>query len=348
MKFGDKDVTLKLGDKDVTIKLGKISVFTPDREPSSGVPIDSSFAVMIGGTWHQYNLNPEDHTTNQGQLWADDIVAILGNDNLDSYDVEELSIGCESFVNIDGSSFPNCTGLTLSPCVTGTSDIHNFESIGWVYVMGQELFVEVGEDGFRLFQNMNCCPIYVPEASLSDYQSAWENETTDDCGGTVADRLRVWGDYPEPCNSPKVSLYSGGCDYDCDNCETRDINFDWEDPDSDNNQLRPICSLIYDANESYTSTDMLLDDENEEIDYKVNMQDGTITLVDDNGSGSEIATYYFTTDGTDNGDGTYTINISDLGYGCVVYANYADEDYTGGLYGCFAPEDEENSNELEE
>lgn len=209
MKFGDKDITLKLGDKDVTIKLGEISVFTPDREPSSGVPIDSSFAVMIGGTWHQYNLNPEDYTVDQGQLWTDDIVAILQNDNLDYYDVEELSIGCESFVNLDGWGFPNCTGLTLSPCVTRTSDIHNFDSIGWVYVMGQELFVEVNEEGFRLFENMNCCPIYVPEASLSDYQSAWENETTDDCGGTVADRLRVWGDYPEPCNSPKVSLYSG-------------------------------------------------------------------------------------------------------------------------------------------
>lgn len=207
MKFGDKNVILKLGDKDVTVALGDISIYTSGGVPSSGVPIDSSFAVMIGETWYQYNLNPEDYTVNQGELWTDDIVPILQNDNLDGNDVEELSIGCETYVNLDGRSFPNCTGLTLSPCVTGTSDIHYFDTIGWVYVMGDS-FEYQGESG--LFSDMNCCPIYVPEASLSDYQSAWENETTYDCGATVADRLRVWGDYPEPCPCPDFGGGGGG------------------------------------------------------------------------------------------------------------------------------------------
>lgn len=200
MKLGDKNVILKLGDKDVTVALGDISIYNPtEGVPSSGVPIDSSFAVMIGGTWHQYNLNPEDHTIEQGQLWADDIVAILGNDNLDSYDVEELSIGCESFVNIDGGSFPNCTGLTLSPCVTGTSDIHNFDTIGWVYVMGQELYFEEAEDGWRLFHNMNCCPVYVVTDMYAYFNNQWQNRHISGCSGSLADRLRMWGDYPESC-----------------------------------------------------------------------------------------------------------------------------------------------------
>lgn len=185
MKIGNEDVKLYLGGSEVTsIYLGTSQVYSGDSTPtpSTDVPLDNTFAVKYQGTWVEgYDpiSNVEDIEMQLHDIGIDDI-----------YKIEELSIGnLTNSINLDGGQFSNCTGLTLAPSVTGTTDIHIFLAMQWVNVMGDSLDYQ-GSSG--LFSDMHCCPIYVPEASLSDYQSAWENETTYDCPRTVAARLVGW------------------------------------------------------------------------------------------------------------------------------------------------------------
>lgn len=185
MKIGNEDVKLYLGGSEVTsIYLGTSQVYSGDSTPtpSTDVPLNNTFAVKYQGTWAE-GYDPISY--------IQDIEMQLGGIGVDDPSlVEELSIGNQtSSINLDGYSFSNCTGLTLAPGVADTSDIHNFPAMQWVSVMGDSFEYQGGSG---LFSDMNCCPIYVPEASLSDYQSAWENETTADCDGTVADRLVGW------------------------------------------------------------------------------------------------------------------------------------------------------------
>lgn len=164
---------------------------TGGGEPSTDVPLDNSFAVKYNGQWYE----------SMGYISSiDDIESYLGTMNGDmgisSSDVEELAIGNNSSdINLDGGSWYSCTGLTLAQNVTMTHDIHNFPAMQWVNVKASNLYY-MGHSG--LFSDMNCCPIYVPENYLSDYQSNWESETTEDCEGTVADRLVAWETYFDP------------------------------------------------------------------------------------------------------------------------------------------------------
>lgn len=185
MKIGNEDVKLYLGSVEVEkIYLGTEQVYEGDSTPtpSTDVPLDNTFAVKYQGMWRE-GYEPISY--------IEDIEMQLGGIGVsDPYEVEELSIGNQTIsINLDGYRFENCTGLTLAPSVADTSDIHNFPAMKWVNVMGDSFEYQGGSG---LFSDMNCCPIYVPEASLSDYQSAWENETTADCDGTVADRLVGW------------------------------------------------------------------------------------------------------------------------------------------------------------
>ena len=97
----------------------------------------------------------------------------------------------------------------------------------------------------------------------------------------------------------------------------------------------PVCSLTLDMNDPnrYNSNNMLFDDAlcecDQSLDYIVDTMEGSISVIDDNGGGDEIAKYYFETDGTDNGDGTYTIDFN----GGKIYPNAIYENC--GLYGCF-------------
>ena len=185
MKIGNEDVKLYLGSVEVEkIYLGTEQVYEGDSTPtpSSDVPLDNTFAVKYQGMWAEGD---------EPISYIEDIEMQLGGIGVsDPSEVEELAIGNQtSSINLDGNNFPNCTGLTLAPSVADTSDIHNFPAMKWVNVMGDS-FEYAGGSG--LFSDMNCCPIYVPETSLSDYQADWENETTYDCDGTVADRLIGW------------------------------------------------------------------------------------------------------------------------------------------------------------
>lgn len=150
--------------------------------PSTDVPLKNSFAVKVNGEWHE-SMN---HIAS-----SYDIEDLLGGMDIDPSSVEELVIGNETFdeINLDGANWRNCTGLTLAPNVQMTSDIHNFPAMQWVNVMSRQLD---HQGSTRLFSDMNCCPIYVPEDYFSYYQTMWSSETTDDCGGSVADRLVAW------------------------------------------------------------------------------------------------------------------------------------------------------------
>lgn len=150
-------------------------------EPSTDVPLENGFAVKVNGVWEEILFYVSD---------INEIESYLGNFDISPSDVEELAIGNEGDgINLDGDGWDSCTGLTLAPNITQTSDIHNFQAMQWVNVMANNLNYE-GHSG--LFSDMNCCPIYVPEYYLGDYQHYWENETTDDCDGSVADRLVAW------------------------------------------------------------------------------------------------------------------------------------------------------------
>lgn len=127
-------------------------------------------------------------------------------------------------------------------------------------------------------------------------------------------------------------VFDGGgdepsCNCNCTNCTTSAI--------TSNVIGLPVCSLTLDMNDPnrYNSNWMLFDDAlcecDQEVDYYVNTTEGSISVINGNGGGSEIAKYYFETDGTDNGDGTYTIDFN----GGKIYPNSVDDNC--GLYGCF-------------
>ena len=159
-------------------------------EPSTDVPLENIFAVKVNGEWQE----SMEFIAN-----SYDIEDCLHNMGIDEHDVEELAIGnnlSSSEINLDGSSWYSCTGLTLADAVTNITDgIHNFPAMQWVNVMSSQLDYQ---GSTRLFSDMNCCPIYVPEGYFSYYQSMWSSETTDDCGGSVADRLVAWTENINP------------------------------------------------------------------------------------------------------------------------------------------------------
>lgn len=156
-------------------------------EPSTDAPLDNSFAFKSGGDWnHSFNSISS----------IDGIAMYLENDyGLQLSDIEELVIGNDTReINLDGYRCTNCTGLTIAPNVQRTDDIHNFPAMEWVNVMPSNFEYE-GMSG--LFSDMNCCPVYVPEDYLLDYQISWGSETTEDCQGSVADRLVGWNNPDE-------------------------------------------------------------------------------------------------------------------------------------------------------
>lgn len=200
MNIGTNNISkIYLGGVEVSnIYLGASQVYEggdtptpPTPEPSTDVPLSNNFAVKVNGEWYE----SMDYISS-----IDEIESYLGTMNGDmgisSSDVEELAIGNNTNdINLDGESWESCTGLTLAQNVTNTSDIHNFPAMQWVNVKARNLDYW----GFSgLFSDMNCCPIYVPENYLSDYQMNWESQSTDDCEGTVADRLVAWETYFDP------------------------------------------------------------------------------------------------------------------------------------------------------
>lgn len=166
---------------------------TGGGEPSTDVPLYNGFAVKVNGEWYE-NMR-------YGISSIDDIERYLhtmgsGDMGIDPSDVEELAIGMMVMnINLDGENWYNCTGLTLAQSVNYTDDIHNFPAMQWVNVKANDLNY-MGLSG--LFSDMNCCPIYVPGNYFEDYEMNWENETTEDCEGTVADRLVAWTDWFDP------------------------------------------------------------------------------------------------------------------------------------------------------
>lgn len=157
--------------------------------PSTDVPLGNTFAVKYDGQWY------ESHNRVRNIV---DIEMALPDLCNDPSDVEELAIGNMLMnINLDGGNWNSCTGLTLAQNVTSTSDIHNFPAMQWVNVMGSSFEYE-GRSG--LFSDMNCCPIYVPENYFSEYEMNWSSETTEDCDGSVADRLVAWTPYIDPNN----------------------------------------------------------------------------------------------------------------------------------------------------
>ena len=162
---------------------------TGGGEPSTDVPLNNTFAVKLYDEWYE-SYSTVDTIEDIEDALIDMDLPMDAKDH-----IEELSIGNDtSEINLDGGNWYSCTGLTLAPSVTMTSDIHNFPEMQWVFVMtGFPPLEYMGISG--LFSDMNCCPIYVPEDYLNNYQMEWENETTDDCDGTVADRLVGWTYY---------------------------------------------------------------------------------------------------------------------------------------------------------
>ena len=166
---------------------------TGGGEPSTDVPLNNGFAIKVNGEWYEnmtYGISSiDDIESRLGTMGSGDM-------GVAPSDVEELAIGNRTMnIILDGGSWDNCTGLTLAQHVTETDDIHNFPAMQWVNVMANNL----QHQGFSgLFSDMNCCPIYVPGNYFEDYESMWSSESTDDCDGSVADRLVAWEDYFDP------------------------------------------------------------------------------------------------------------------------------------------------------
>ena len=197
MKIGELDVSkIYLGSAEIEkIYLGTEQVYggdtptPPTPVPSTDVPLDNNFAVKVNGEWHE---SMEHISTNGG------IENYLYEIGIDPSLVEELAIGNNTtYITLNCEIWFSCTGLTLAQSVTETYDVHNFPAMQWVNVMASNL-VYMGSSG--LFSDMNCCPIYVPEDYLSDYQSNWGGESTEDCDGSVSDRLVAWTPYIDPNN----------------------------------------------------------------------------------------------------------------------------------------------------
>ena len=161
IKLGNNDITLKVGSADVgAVYLGSTLVY------SGGTPPTPSFdgkwlATYTGGT------------TSSAEC---DASSAITENEITLTDLASVEIG-DCITSIGDSAFGNCRSLTS--CTIGDS-VTSIGSYAFYYCNSLTSITvnattppTIGSR--RVFDNTNDCPIYVPAASVSAYQSAWSD-----------------------------------------------------------------------------------------------------------------------------------------------------------------------------
>lgn len=203
IKLGNNDIALKVGSNDVSAAyLGSTLVY------SGGTPPTPSFdgkwlATYAGGTTSSAQCDASSAIT-QGEISLTDLVAVeigqcvtsIGNGTF--YPCSSLTSVTipNSVTSIGNWAFGGCSGLTSIEIPSGVTSISNYAFLGCTGLTSINIpnsVTSIGDSAFRqctsltsvtvnattpptlgsiAFDDTNNCPIYVPEASVSAYQSA--------------------------------------------------------------------------------------------------------------------------------------------------------------------------------
>ena len=210
VKLGNLDVSFKLGSGDCTVYLGETLIYSGDT-PTPPTPTGDYkwLATYTGGTTSSADCDASSAITS-GEITFEDLVSVEIGDcvteigNYAFYDCTSLSsITIPSGItSIDAYAFMRCSGLVSLTIGSGVTSIVND---AFNYCSGLTSITCLATtpptlSGKRQFNNTNNCPIYVPSASVSAYQSAtyWE---------TYASRIQA---IPTP--SPQWVTFNSGDD----------------------------------------------------------------------------------------------------------------------------------------
>ena len=224
IKLGNNDITLKVGSADVSAAyLGSVLVYNP-------VPPEPKWiATYTGGTTSSAQCDVSSAITNNEitkiDLAAVEIgscVAIIGNGAFGSCDALTSVTIPDSVTSIGTSAFESCSSLSSVTIPNSVTTIGNYAFQGCynldniiipsgVTSIGEQAFYGCYGTasftclattpptlGYYGFEDTGFCPIYVPSASVSTYQSAsgWSS---------YASRIQA---IPEP--SPQWVDYASG------------------------------------------------------------------------------------------------------------------------------------------
>lgn len=205
IKLGNQEITLKIGSATCTVYLGDTMVESGDT-PTPPTPSYKWLATYTGGTTSSAECDASSAITRNEIAKTDLVVVEIGDcvtsigdrafsayTSLTSVDIpnsvtsigESAFEGCSSLTSIiipdsvtsNGNySFRNCSSLTSVTIGSGVTSIgsaafrycRSLTSITIKATTPPPLSSRANE-----FNETNDCPIYVPAASVSAYQSAW-------------------------------------------------------------------------------------------------------------------------------------------------------------------------------
>lgn len=184
IKLGNNDITLKIGSADVSAAyLGSVLIYSGGTPPTPPLFNGKWLATYTGGTTSSAECDASSAIT-QNEITLTDLVSV--------------EIG-DCVTRISGSAFSNCgslTSITISDSVTNIGNIAFRSCSSLTSVTIPNSVTSIGLWAFRectslssitclattppsiggaVFSSTNDCPIYVPAASVSAYQSAWSD-----------------------------------------------------------------------------------------------------------------------------------------------------------------------------
>ena len=205
VKLGTLDITFKIGSADTTVYLGDTMIQSGDT-PTPTPPTPTNYkwlATYTGGTTSSAECDASSAITS-GEITLTDLVSVEIGDCVtsigdgvffDCYSLSSVTIP-DSVTSIGIRTFQYCSGLTSVTIGSGVTSIGQYAfrycsgltsidipsgvtSIGSSAFNGCSSLTSITclsttpptLSGKQWFNNTNDCPIYVPSASVSAYQS---------------------------------------------------------------------------------------------------------------------------------------------------------------------------------
>ena len=156
IKLGNQEITLKVGSNDVSAAyLGSTLVYSGGTPPT---PSYKWLATYTGGTTSSAECDASSAITS-GEINITDLVSVEIGD-------------CVTSIGV--SAFEYCISLTSVTIPNSVTSIGNRAFSDCESLISITCFAETPPtlNGYP-FNDTNNCPIYVPAASVSAYQSAW-------------------------------------------------------------------------------------------------------------------------------------------------------------------------------
>ena len=177
VKLGNNDISFKLGSGDCTVYLGETLIYSPTP------PVPKWIATYTGGTTSSGACGSSSAIT-KGEIDGTDIVSVeigdcvttIGEKAFSGYTSLTSVTISDSVTSISGSAFNGCSGLTSVTIGSGVTSIGSYAFRNCSGLTSLTIYATTPPTlGTFTLAKTNDCPIYVPAASVSAYQSAWSD-----------------------------------------------------------------------------------------------------------------------------------------------------------------------------